>query len=75
MFVTLAGLLYSNFFCIIYEVKYCSTPLSLKEMREEEEQIKMIKGIKVGKVGFIAANGFEELVPEYDYITGEELYL
>lgn len=59
----------------IYEVKYYFAPLGLKEMGEEKRQIKSIKGIKVGKVGFIAANGFEELVPEYDCITGEELYL
>lgn len=44
-------------------------------MREEEKQIKTIKGIRVGEVGFIAANGFEELTTEYDCITGEELYL
>ena len=59
----------------IYEVKYYSSPLSLKEMRGEEKQIKIIKGINVGRIGFIAANGFEELTTEYDCITGEELYL
>ena len=59
----------------IYEAKYYSSPLSLKEMREEEKQIKFIKGIMVGKVGFIAANGFEDLTTEYHCITGEELYL
>ena len=58
----------------IYEVKYYSTPLFLKEMRGEEKQIKAIKGINVGKVGFIAANGFEELVPEYECFSGEDLY-
>lgn len=60
---------------VIYEAKYYSSPLLLKEMREEEKQIKTIKGIRVGEVGFIAANGFEELTTEYDCITGEELYL
>ena len=59
----------------IYEVKYYFAPLSLKEMREEEKQIKIIKGINVGRIGFIAANGFEELTTEYYCITGEELYL
>ena len=59
----------------IYEVKYYSSPLSLKEMREEERQIKAIKGINVGKVGFIASNGFEETTSEYDCITGDMLYL
>ena len=59
----------------IYEVKYYSSPLSLKEMREEERQIKVIKGINVGKVGFIASNGFEETTSEYDCIMGDTLYL
>ena len=59
----------------VYEVKYYSSPLSLKEMRGEEKQIKDVKGINVGRIGFIAANGFEELTTEYDCITGEELYL
>lgn len=58
----------------VYEVKYYSVPLSLKEMRGEEKQVKAIKGINVGKVGFIAANGFEEPTYEYECITGEELY-
>ena len=56
----------------IYEVKYYSVPLSLKEMRGEEKQVKAIKGINVGKVGFIAASGFED--PTYECITGEESY-
>ena len=34
--------------------------------------MKAIKGINVGKVGFIAASGFEE--PTYECITGEESY-
>lgn len=59
----------------IYEVKYYSSPLSLKEMREEERQIKAIKGINVGRIGFIVANGFEETTSECDCITGDMLYL
>ena len=58
----------------IYETKYYSEQLALKEMREEEKQIKAIKGIAVGKVGFISVHGFEEISPEYDCICGEELY-
>lgn len=58
----------------IYETKYYSEQLALKEMREEEKQIKSIKGIAVGKVGFISVHGFEEISPEYDCICGEELY-
>ncbi len=58
----------------IYEVKYYSKPLSLKEMQAEEEQIRNIKGIAVGKIGFISVSGFDEIPSEYDCIGGEELY-
>ncbi len=58
----------------IYEVKYYSKPLSLKEMQVEEEQIRNIKGIAVGDIGFISAKGFEEVPSEYDCISGRELY-
>ncbi len=58
----------------IYEVKYYSKPLSLKEMQAEEEQIRIIKGIAVGKIGFISVSGFDEIPSEYDCISGEELY-
>lgn len=58
----------------IYEVKYYSKPLSLKEMQAEEEQIRNIKGIAVGKIGFISVSCFDEIPSEYDCISGEELY-
>ena len=58
----------------IYEVKYYSKPLSLKEMQAEEEQIRNIKGLAVGKIGFISVSGFEEVPSEYDCISGRELY-
>lgn len=58
----------------IYEVKYYSKPLSLKEMQAEEEQIMNIKGLAVGNIGFISVRGFEEVSSEYDCISGEELY-
>lgn len=58
----------------IYEVKYYSKPLSLKEMQAEEEQIMNIKGLAVGNIGFISVRGFEEVPSEYDCISGEELY-
>lgn len=58
----------------IYEVKYYSKPLSLKEMQAEEEQIRNIKGLVVGKIGFISVIGFGEVSSEYDCICGDELY-
>lgn len=58
----------------VYEVKYYSKPLSLKEMQAEEEQIMNIKGLAVGNIGFISVRGFEEVSSEYDCISGEELY-
>lgn len=58
----------------IYEVKYYSKPLSLKEMQAEEEQIKNIKGLAVGTIGFISVSGFDKIYTEYDCVSGEELY-
>lgn len=58
----------------IYEVKYYSKPLSLKEMQSEGEQIRNVKGLKIGKIGFVSVNGFENLYSEYDCICGNELY-
>jgi len=43
-------------------------------MQAEEEQIRNIKGLAVGNIGFISANGFEEVPYEYDCICGDELY-
>lgn len=58
----------------IYEVKYYSKPLSLKEMQAEEEQIRNIKGLAVGDIGFISVSGFENLPSDYDCVCGDELY-
>ena len=58
----------------IYEVKYYSKPLSLKEMQAEEDQIMNIEELAVGNIGFISVRGFEEVSSEYDCISGEELY-
>lgn len=58
----------------IYEVKYYSKPLSLKEMQAEDEQIMNIKGLAVGNIGFISASGFEEISSVYDCISGDDLY-
>lgn len=58
----------------IYEVKYYSKPLSLKEMQSEEKQIRNIKGLAVGNIGFISVNGFEKLSLDYDCICGVDLY-
>ncbi|MCI8344318.1 MAG: AAA family ATPase [Clostridia bacterium] len=58
----------------IYEVKYYSKPLSLKEMQAEEEQIRNIKGLAVGTIGFISVNGFENLSSKYECVSGDDLY-
>ena len=58
----------------IYEVKYYSSPMRLKEMKKEEEQVRSIKGLKVGKIGFIATAGYENIPDSYDCISAEELY-
>lgn len=58
----------------IYEVKYYSKPLSLKEMQAEEEQIRNIKGLAVGNIRFVSASGFEEFSSKNDCISGDDLY-
>lgn len=58
----------------IYEVKYYSSPMRLKEMKKEEEQVRAIKGLRLGKIGFVSTAGFEETPDTFDCICGEELY-
>jgi len=58
----------------IYEVKYYTVPMRLKEMHKEEEQIRAIKGLQIGKIGFIATAGYEETPDSYDCILAEDLY-
>ena len=58
----------------IYEVKYYSKPLTLKEMQFEEMQIRNIKGLSIGKIGFISINGFEKSPSKYECISGKELF-
>lgn len=58
----------------IYEIKYYSSPLQLKEMLKEAEQVNSIKGLQIGKIGFIATAGYEETPDEFDCISAEELY-
>ncbi len=48
--------------------------MRLKEMKKEEEQVRSIKGLQVGKIGFIATAGYENIPDSYDYISAEELY-
>lgn len=59
----------------IFEVKYFSRPMTVSEVCHEVEQIRGIKALKVDRLGFIAANGFEEKDPDYRYFDGEDLYL
>ena len=58
----------------IYEVKYYSSPMHLREMRKEESQVRAIKGLNVGKIGFIATAGYEGTPEEYDCINAVDLY-
>ncbi len=58
----------------IYEVKYLSSPLTVKQMLDEMEQVHSIKGVTVGKTGFISVNGFEENSLDCHCIDGNELY-
>ena len=58
----------------IYEVKYYTSPMRLKEMQKEENQVCAIKGLQVGKIGFIATAGYEQTPDKYDCISVENLY-
>ena len=57
-----------------YEVKYYKTPLKLSEMKKEEQQIRDIQGISISEIGFISINGFESSTPDYNCISGSEIY-
>lgn len=58
----------------IYEVKYYTAPMRLKEMQKEEAQVRDIKGLRVGIIGFISTSGYEEAPEPYDCIAVEKLY-
>ena len=57
-----------------YEVKYYKSPLKLSEMKKEEQQIRDIQGLNISEIGFISINGFESSAPDYNCISGSELY-
>ena len=58
----------------IYEVKYYTSKMKLKEINEEVNQIKNIKGITIDKIGFVCTAGFESKPEEYTFIDAEMLY-
>ena len=58
----------------IYEVKYYSEPMQLREIHKEVAQINAIKGLKIGKIGFIATAGYEEKPGGYDFVDVNKMY-
>ena len=58
----------------IYEVKYYTVPLQLKEIHNEVSQIRAIKNLNIGKIGFIATAGYEDMPDEYNFIDIDDLY-
>jgi len=58
----------------IYEVKYYSAPLQLREIHKEVAQIRNIKGLQIGNIGFVATAGYEETPDGYHFIDADELY-
>lgn len=58
----------------IYEIKYYTLPMSLKEMQSEEEQVRDIQGLKIGTIGFISTAGYESCSDCYDCISPQLLY-
>ena len=59
---------------IIYEAKYLKKPMNKQQIYEEIKQIEQIDELAISKIGFISINGFEEVLPKYDLISGEDLY-
>lgn len=58
----------------IYETKYYTLPMSLKEMQSEEVQVRDIQGLTIGTIGFIATAGYENCPDCYDCISSQLLY-
>ena len=58
----------------LYEVKYLTSPLTEKAMREEELQVKAIQGMDIVRMGFVSIGGFETRSSEFECIDGQALY-
>ena len=58
----------------VYEVKYYSAPMRLKEMQSEEAQVRAIQGLNIGTIGFVATAGYEQCTDCYDCISPQSLY-
>ena len=58
----------------VYEVKYYSEPLQLREIHKEVAQIHAVKGLKIGKIGFVATAGYQDTPDGYDFIDINDLY-
>ena len=59
----------------VYECKFLSSPMSLKDCEKEASQISFVKGIEFARVGFVSSSGFDFDSSTFDLINGEELYL
>ena len=57
-----------------YDVKYYTSPMSLKEMQSEEAQVRAVQGLSVGTVGFVATAGYEVCPDCYDCVSPQSLY-
>ena len=58
----------------IIEVKYYREKLGLGEMRKEAAQVTSIPDLSVRNIGFISANGFEEVGSFKPCLSAEDLY-
>lgn len=57
-----------------YEVKYLKEPLSKGQMLKKINQIQNIKGIKVSEIGFVCTSGFEEKLPNIQYLDLDNIF-
>ena len=58
----------------VYECKFLSSPMILKDCEKEASQISLVKGIEFARVGFVSSSGFDFESSTFDLINGEELY-
>ena len=86
----LTGLLYDDrigkkngeFDCVIrrrnsydvFKVKYLKEKASAELMNDEIKKIQSVQGISIGTIGFVSVSGFEDTLPAFVQISGEDLF-
>lgn len=58
----------------VYEAKYLSAPMKMKDMEGELLSMKRIKELPIHEYGFVSASGFEGKTEGTEQIEGKDLY-